>query len=90
MPESSLSVGKSAINQAVLSYAMREYHVGRPKVYMRDLFADPPQALRTDDSRKDWRIADAIQGIPPIRQDWVVVIQSGSPEGARAQSAPAA
>ena len=53
MPESSLFVGKSAINQAVLSYAMREYHVGRPKVYMRDLFADPPQALRTDDSRKN-------------------------------------
>ena len=42
------------------------------------------------DGAGDWRLADTIRGTPPIRQDWVVVIQSGSPEGVRAQSAPAA
>ena len=42
------------------------------------------------DGAGDWRIADTIRGTPPIRQDWVVVVQSGSPEGVRAQSAPAA
>ena len=65
-------------------------------VAYQGFFFDPRTGAEHDigeirpDRAGDWRLADTIRGIPPIRQDWVVVIQSGSLGGARAQSAPAA
>ena len=52
MRDSKGDLNQSAINHAVLYFAHREYHAGRPKAYLEDGFKDGPEALRNANTQE--------------------------------------